>query len=197
MFDRVLSISSQLDYTDATGAAQTANLGTTEQRLAIGVIFRHVLGHEDNAPTIVASVRYNRSKFDIDKGGAPMGVTVDIPNTDYSFFDPGAGLRYPISPKLAVAGDARILVVTNTGEVQQMSQYGAATVLGFDFDAGADYTINKQWFVHAALKLTTIGFTFKGNGMLSNDRDGDPTTIDVQGARDTYYGAIVTAGYLY
>jgi hypothetical protein len=197
MFDRVLSISSQLDYTNAMGMPQTATLGTTEQRLALGVIFRHVLGKKPTDATIVASVRYNRSKFDIDKGAAPMGVTVDIPNTDYSYFDPGVGIRYPISPKLMIGGDARILVVTNTGEVQQTDQYGSATVLGFDFDAGADYVINKQWFVHAALKLTTIGFTFKGNGALSNNRDGNPATIDVQGARDTYYGAIVTAGYLY
>ena len=87
--------------------------------------------------------------------------------------------------------------ITNTGEMQSPDQYGAATVLGFDLEAGGDYLVNKQWFVHAGLKLATIGFSFKGAGTLSNNRDGDPTTIDVSGARDTYYGAIVTAGYLY
>jgi hypothetical protein len=148
-------------------------------------------------PTIFASIRYNRSKFVIDKMAAPAGVTVDIPNTDYTYVDPGLAIRYPMSPKLALVGGVRFDLITNTGEMQQPDQYGAATVYGFDLDAGGDYTLNKQWFVHAGLKLSTIGFTFKGNGMLSNNRDGDPTTIDVQGARDTYYGAVVTAGYLY
>jgi hypothetical protein len=197
LFDRVLSISSQLTYTDMGGATQKVSLGTTEQHYALGVVFRHTLGTRPMAPTLFASVRYNRAKFVIDKATAPMGVTVDIPNTDYTYVDPGLAIRYPVTPKIALDGGARVLVITNTGEMQSPDQYGAATVLGFDLDAGADYLLNKQWFVHAGLKLSTIGFSFKGAGTLSNNRDGDPTTVDVSAARDTYYGAIVTAGYLY
>ena len=197
MFDRVLSISSQLNYKDMAGTPQTATLGTTEQHLAAGVVFRHALGKRPTDATLYFSLRYNRAKFVIDKSQAPMGVTVDIPNTDYTYVDPGAAIRYPLSPKLALDGGARVLVITNTGEMQSPDQYGAATVLGFDLDVGGDYLLDKQWFVHAGLKLSTIGFSFKGAGTLSNNRDGDPTTTDVSAARDTYYGAIVTAGYLY
>ncbi len=197
LFDRVLSISSQLKYTDMAGATQTASLATTEQHLALGVVFRHALNKKPDSPTIYASIRYNQAKFDINKDQAPMGVTVDIPNTDYTYIDPGVGIRYPITPKIALDGVVRFDLITNTGEMQQPDQYGAATVYGFDVDAGGDYMIDTQWFVHAGLKLSTIGFSFKGNGALSNNRDGDPTTVDVQGARDTYYGAVVTAGYLY
>jgi hypothetical protein len=197
MFDRVLSISSQLKYKDGAGADQVATLGTTEQRLAVGLVFRFPLGDAPTSATILASVRYNRSKFVIAKDQAPMGVIVDIPNTDYTYVDPGLALRYPLSAKLALDGGLRFLFITNTGEMQQPEQYGAATVIGFDVDAGGDYMLNRSWFLHAGLHLESIGFSFKGNGDLTSKRDGDATTIDVSAARDTYYGAMLTAGYLY
>jgi hypothetical protein len=197
LFDRVLSISSQLGYKDAAGVNQVATLGTTEQRYGVGLIFRHALGHGATDPTLYASVRYNKSQFTVAKSDAPMGVTVDIPNTDYTYLDPGLGIRFPLSARFALDAGARFLVITDTGEMQQPDQYGAATVLGFDADAGADLLLTKQWFVHAGVHLSTIGFTFKGNGDLATKRDGDGSTIDVSAARDTYYAGILTAGYLY
>ncbi len=197
LLDRVLSISSQLAYTDGTGASQTATLSTLEEHYAFGLVFRHTLGKTAMDPTLYASIRYNRSKFVINKDEAPMGVAVDIPNTNYTYVDPGVGIRYPLTPKIALDGGARFLFITNTGEMQETTQYGGATVLGFDVDAGGDYQLNKQWFLHAGVHVSTIGFSFKGNGDLSNNRDGDPTTVDVSAARDTYYSGMVTAGYLY
>ena len=61
-------------------------------------------------------------------------------------------------------------------------------------------TWHQSWSLsvaRAALRLETIGYTFKGNGTQSNARDNDPTTRDVSGARDSYFGGMVTAGYLY
>ena len=62
---------------------------------------------------------------------------------------------------------------------------------------GIDYLITRNIFARAAFRAETIGYTFKGTGALSNARDGDPATVDVAGARDTYLGGIVTVGYLY
>ena len=45
--------------------------------------------------------------------------------------------------------------------------------------------------------MTRIGFTFKGTGELSNNRDGDPSTRDVSGASDAYYGGALTGVYLF
>ena len=69
--------------------------------------------------------------------------------------------------------------------------------LGLDVDLGVDYTLTRNWFVHAGVRLHTIGFTFKGNGALTNNRDGDMTTVDVHNARDNYFGGAITAGYAY
>jgi hypothetical protein len=33
--------------------------------------------------------------------------------------------------------------------------------------------------------------------MLSNNRDGDATSVDVQGATDTYFGGALTGVYLF
>ncbi|MCE9572626.1 MAG: hypothetical protein K8W52_05675 [Deltaproteobacteria bacterium] len=198
MLDRVIKIESKLAYKDGAGANQTATLGTTEQHLAVGLAFRYALGKGETGPVLIGSVRYNRLKFVIDKGAVPAGApTPDIPNTDYTYVDPGVAIQYPASPKLRVGGGARVLVITDTGEMQNVDQYGAATVIGFDVDLGADYTLTRNWFVHAGLALHTIGFTFKGNGALTNNRDGDATTVDVHNARDNYFGGAITAGYAY
>ena len=49
---------------------------------------------------------------------------------------------------------------------------------------GVDYLITRNIFARAAFRYETIGITFKGDGMLSNARDGDPTSVDVPGAND-------------
>jgi hypothetical protein len=51
--------------------------------------------------------------------------------------------------------------------------------------------------VRAAFRYETIGYTFKGTGMLSTGRDGSPMGIDVPGARDSYIGGMATVGYAY
>ena len=193
--DKVLSIKSKISYTDS-GMTQTAELNTSELHYALGVVFRYDLGKKPMSPQLTASVRYSRRKFVIDRTPIPMGA-LQVPDTSYTYFDPGAGIRYPLSPKLTLVGDARFLIVTSTGQMQSLNYYGGAKVLGFAGQAGADYVLNKKWFVHGTLHATTLGFTFNGTGALTTSPDGDPTTVDVHNARDTYYGAIVTAGYLY
>ena len=189
VFDRALKISSTLtkDGTDY-------ELPTVEQHLAIGVVYRHpvsaVLGIE-------GSIRFNKRKFVLDKSPAPMATDVDIPNTDYSYIDPGIGVTYALGPKMSLGGDARFLLITGTGEMSQADQYGAATVTGFDLQASFDYKIAPKILIRASAGFATIGFAFKGNGLLTNNRDMDATDIDVSGARDTYFGGSATGAYLF
>ncbi|MBK9029828.1 MAG: hypothetical protein IPL61_00545 [Myxococcales bacterium] len=186
LFDRALKISSELKT-----PAMTYTLPTVEQHLAFGVIYRHPLSP---TLTIDASVRYNKRKFVIDKAGAPMDA-VDIPNTDYSYVDPGLGIHYVLGPKAALSGDARFLLITDTGEMQSPDQYGASTVTGVDLSIAVDYRVAPKIVVRAMAGLATIGYAFKGNGALTNNRDGQPGTIDVSGARDTYFGGSAGAAY--
>jgi hypothetical protein len=188
LFDRAIKISSELKT-----ATMTYTLPTVEQHLAFGVIYRHPVS---STLTIEGSVRYNKRKFVINKSSAPADA-VDIPNTDYSYVDPGVGVHYVLGPKAALSADARFLLITDTGEMQSPDQYGASTVTGVDLGLAVDYRVAQKIVVRAALGLATIGYAFKGNGALTNNRDGQPASVDVSGARDTYYGGSAGAAYLF
>jgi hypothetical protein len=186
LFDRVVAISSEVRST-----TMTYKLDTTEQHLAVGLVYRHPLSA---ALALEGSVRWNKRTFAIDKGAAPADA-VDIPNTDYSYVDPGVGLTYALGGKAALGADARFLLITDTGEMQAVDQYGASTVTGVDVSASFDYRVAAKMVVRATAGFATIGYAFKGNGALTNNRDNDPTDVDVSGARDTYFGGSLGAAY--
>lgn len=188
-FDRVIKMASQIEQ-----AGMVYKLDTTEQHLGVGAMYRHPVG---KALTVDVTLRYNKRKFVIDRSAAAMPDAVDIPNVSYTYVDPGVGLRYILGPKMAVGGDARFLLVTDTGAMQAPEQYGGATVTGFDLSGRFDYQVGDKLLVRAGVGLTRIKFSFKGNGTLSNNRDGDPTDTDVSGATDLYFGGALTGVYLF
>ncbi len=191
LLDRVVKISSKIKYDDM-GTEETAVLGTVQQRISVGVVFRHLIG--DKA-SIIGSVRFNKMKFVIDKADAPAGVVVQIPNVDYTFIDPGVAVKYLAGPKLVVDAGASFALVLGTGEMQEPEQFGTSKVLGFDFTGGASYAVTEKILVRAEARATTFGFAFSGNGTM-NDLDGDGMG-DVPSGRDTYFGALVAAGYIF
>jgi hypothetical protein len=155
-------------------------------------VFRHAVGRSATAPVVLGSVGYSSQLFSI-ASGAQLGT----PSVKYSMIEPGAGLRVPVTARIAAGLDARVLLITGTGQIQDLMQYGAASVLGFEGSFGVDYLITRNVFARAAFRYETIGFSFKGNGALSSGRDGDPMTKDVTGARDSYIGGMATIGYVY
>jgi len=183
-YDRVLLINTK----DKLGVTYA----TAESRWAIDAVFRYPFGKAATAPVAVGSLGYSSQKFTISAGGGML----DFPNVQYSIIEPGVGLRLPVG-KLVINADAKLMVITNTGQIQDPAQYGAASVFGFEGAAGADYAITPNIFARAAFRFETIGFTFKGAGAMTTMRDGDGATVDVTGARDTYFGGLVTVGYLY
>lgn len=198
VFDQVIKIESKLLYTDPmTNQTAEAVLGTEQIRWGVGAVYRHNFGDKPTSPTVKLSVRYNRLKFVIAKEDAPAGVTVDIPNVDYTYVDPGLGIRFPLSPKMALVGEGRFLFITDTGEMQAPEQYGSATVTGLEADAHVEYMLDPRLSVRIGGAYRAIGFDFDGSGELTNNRDGDPTTTDVGGALDRYMGGYAVAGYLF
>ncbi len=196
-YDKVLHVTSQVRYTDANMASQVATLPTKSSRFSIGAVFRYAFNDSATSPVIGAELRYGKQLFSVNAtlpGGA--GVA-DIPSVDYAAIMPSVNFHYPVSPKLEIITMAGLQLISAAGQISQADQYGPASVLGIDFSLGADYAIKKNIFVRAAFNVETIGFSFKGTGTLSNNRDMDPTQQDVFGARDTYLGGAVTVGYLY
>jgi hypothetical protein len=186
MYDRVLKIDSK----DAAGKVYA----TTEARFGVGAAFRYAFNQTATAPVVIGSLGYSSQAFTISPGA---GGAIDIPNVKYSIIEPGVGLRYPATPKIIVGVDAKFMLVTSTGQIQDPMQYGPSSVLGFEGVAGVDYLITRNIFARAAFRFETIGMTFKGTGTQTNSRDGNAMTQDVSGARDSYIGGVATVGYLY
>jgi hypothetical protein len=184
MYDRVISVSTK----DAAGKVYASK----ETRFGIGGVFRYAFNRTATSPVVMGTLGYSSQLFSISSG-----TLLGIPSVKYSIIEPGAGLRYPVTSKIIAGLDAKLMLITGTGQIQDPMQYGAASVLGFEGALGVDYLITRNSFARAAFRYETIGLTFNGTGMLSNARDGDPTTVDVSGARDSYIGGMVTVGYLY
>ena len=183
MYDKVLKINSR-------AGNPPVDLPTSQARWAVGAVFRYPLGEK---ATIGAAVRFGKQSFEIQGAG---GVTPGIPNVTYTIIDPMAMLRFQVAPKFIFNVNLGFMAITNTGQIQEGTQYGAATVSGFEGEIGGDYLLTKNIFARAAFRFATIGFSFKGGAMQTNMRDTD-NAQDVFGARDTYLGGAVSVGYLY
>jgi hypothetical protein len=189
--DRVIKLNSSV----SDGMDGTALLPTKQSRYGLNLRYRHNFGDGPRGVSLLASVGYNKLTFSIDKSGAPENVIVDVPNTSYSYVDPGLGVRVPVAGPLSALIEGKFLAVLGTGEIQEPEQYGAATVTGFDGDAGLEYAIGDHFLARAGARLIYVGYKFKGNGAQS-DRDGNGSA-DVGGASDRYLGGYLTAGYAF
>jgi hypothetical protein len=179
MYDQVLLVKSK----DASGQ----ELKSAQVRYAFGLVFRYPFGTSESAPVIGARLRYGSQAFKISQP-APL------PSVTYSMIEPGVFFRMPLmSNKLVLDANAAFLLVTNTGQIQDAMKYGGATVTGFELNIGADYHLGEALFLRGLINYETIGFSFKKNGSLPTPTDN----AKVSGARDNYYGVVVSAGYLF
>ncbi len=179
MYDQVLLVKSQ----DASGK----ELKSAQVRYAFGALFRYPFGSGASAPVIGARLRYGSQSFKISQP-APL------PSVTYTMIEPGIFFRLPLmSAKLVVDLNASFLAITNTGQIQKMEKYGGATVTGYEFNVGADYHLAEALFLRAMVNYETIKYSFKKNGMLPTPTDN----MKVTGASDSYYGVVVSAGYLF
>jgi hypothetical protein len=183
MYDRVLKVSSRSQLTGMT-------FDTKETRLGAGLVFRHAFGTKATAPVVLGSFAYSSQLFRI-------AADLDTPNVKYTMFEPGVGVRIPVTANLIAGLDARFMAITSAGQIQEPTQYGTARVLGFEGALAIDYLFGRGLFARAALRYETIGYTFKGNGLMTSTRDGVASTQDVTGARDNYVGGLATVGYVY
>ncbi|MDQ3337110.1 MAG: hypothetical protein M4D80_18255 [Myxococcota bacterium] len=179
MYDQVLLVKSQ----DAAGN----ELKSAQVRYAFGAQFRYPFGSGASAPVIGARIRYGSQSFKISQP-APL------PSVTYTMLEPGLFFRMPLlSNKLTIDANVAFLAVTNTGQIQDQMKYGGATVTGFEVNLGADYHLSDALFMRGIINYETISYSFKKNGMLPTATDN----LKVTGAKDNYYGLVISAGYLF
>jgi hypothetical protein len=188
VLDRVFSLNSSV--ADATGTA--VNLPTRMWRYGANLRYRHNFSDGPNGFSMHGAVGYNTAGFSIDKSGAPGGM-VDVPNVNYKYVDIGAGARIPIAGAFSLLAEAKVLAPMTTGPIQELDQYGPATVFGYEGEAVFEYQITRTINARAGGRLMQLSYTFDGDGDL-DDRDGNGEN-DVTGASDRFLGGFVTAGY--
>jgi hypothetical protein len=195
-YDKVVHITSAVHFNN-NGAVETADLDTSEQRFSIGAVFRHAFGNTATAPVVQATLLYGQQNFLVAQTiPGSGGMSSGLPDVTYTMLEPQLGVRLPFG-RIGLVADVGAELMLGVGEIGEATEYGAASVLGVDADVGVDIGITKNIFVRATGRFETIGYTFKGSGMLDFPGGGSPGngSPQVSGARDSYFGGTVTLGY--
>ena len=190
-FDQALSLTLH-----ATAESSVA-MKITQRRYSAGLRYRLLLGHTATSPAITLSANYGARSFLVARGGLMTASSIDLPDVDYRLVEPGVAFRLPLGRWLALELSGHALLARSAGPIQRPDQYGQASIAGGDASAGVDLVLGDRIALRLAGEATLLRFTFAGTGMLSTNRDGDPSTIDVRGATDRYLGGSATLAVLY
>jgi hypothetical protein len=173
---------------------QPASAPIQQSHYAIGVRYRLGVGE---ASSVAFGLDYARRQYIADRSGLG-GVVLDMPDVDYAALAPGAWLRVPVAPSVAVFGGASGLLIFEAGGIQKSTSYGPATVYGVEGTAGVDIALARQIALRIGLEVSQIMFKFSPQGpTMANNRDGDQATQDVHGATDRSIGGTVTVCLTY
>ena len=184
MFDQTLLLNLQTTIQPGT------KFPVTQRRWDIGPRFRYVFGRKDTSISLVVAVDYGHQTFKVNRSALMPGNTLDIPDVLYEGFEPNVELRIPFTPRIALGVGGGVILLSSAGSIETQAQYGQASVIGGEGNLKLDVMITQRIGASLAFDFAQMGFTFNGTGAMSNDRDGDPSTVDVGGAADRYiYGA--------
>ena len=191
MYDQTLSLSLQ------STAQPGAKFPVTQRRFEVGPRFRVVFGHTETSPALTFGVGYMQRQFIVNRSALVMGNTIDLPDVKYVGFDPGIEFRIPLLPRVALTLGGQLILLTSAGPIQELDSYGQAKITGGSGTISLDIILAKHIAFNLRGEVTQIGYSFKGNGAMANNRDMDPSTPDIGGAADRYIGGVGTIAVLY
>jgi hypothetical protein len=196
-----LGFAGDYDKTISLALQSTAQPGTkfpvNEQHWSVGLRYRVPFGSKGTSPTLTLGASYGMRTFKVDRSALQAGNVIDLPDVNYVGFMPGLEFRIPVAGSAAVFFGGRAILVTAAGDIQSNSQYGQAKITGGEGAAGIDILFGGRFALRLAGELAQLGYAFTGSGLMTKNRDGDPTTKDVGGAADRYLGGAATFAVLY
>jgi hypothetical protein len=192
-YEKTLAL--QLRTTDPnSGNVLTAT--ANQQNYEVDARYRIPIGKSATAPSLTLSIGYGQRAFIVGATGANR-MSFDIPDVVYTAVLPQVSARIPFGSHVALYGGGGVMLITDAGPIEGSQSYGQGKVIGLQANAGLDITFGNRFGIRIEGDYAQVGFAFVGNGVESIDRDNDPTTIDVGGAADVYYGGTVTFGVFY
>jgi hypothetical protein len=181
----------------ASAAEPTVALNATERHFSVGLRYRIAFGSTPTSPTLTVGAGYAAQSFQVDRSGLMSQSSFDVPNVDYRMVDPGLAFRLPLGRRFAITLEGRGFIVLDSGELQNADQYGTTKLYGGTGSAGLELVLANRFALRVAAEVTSMNLAFDGNGALSNNRDGNPATIDVSRAIDSYFGGSATLAVMY
>lgn len=189
------------DQTLKLNLQSTAQPGTkfpvAQKQWSAGARIRIAFGRSPRAPTVTLGGGYFHRVFKVDRSLLADGNIIDLPDVFYRGFDPGLALRIPIIKQVAFVAEGQLLLVTDTGQIQKLDQYGQARVTAGQGAAGFDIVIANRVALRLAGEFAQFGYAFTGNGEMTYNRDNDPSSPDIGGAADRFIGGSATLAVLY
>jgi hypothetical protein len=191
MYDKTISLN--LHNQLMPGASYAAN----QFRWNLGARYRLVFGSKVTSPSVTIGVDYGHRQFTIARPDPSTGIIIDIPDVEYVGVTPSVFIRLPIAPSVAIIVGGGSMLLLRAGSIQNPEQYGRAKVTEAEAEAGIDVILSRRMALRFTGEFAQFGFQFVGNGQMANDRDGDPSQIDVGGALDRYIGGAATFSVMY
>jgi hypothetical protein len=197
-----LGIAAEFDRTLVLNLGTTTEPGikvpTKQQHWSVGARFRIMFGKKPTSGSLTLGLDYAARTFVPDRTPLTDPRSLDLPDTDYRYVAPMLALRLPIVKQVAIIAGGDGKAVMNAGPIQTAASYGKAKIIGFEAYGGLDIVVNKRIAIRLTGEFVQFGYTFVGTGgMLTNNRDMDPTTKDIGGAEDRSVGGAVTLGVMY
>ena len=132
----------------------TGSATIDEARYTIGARYRFHFGQT----SLAVGLSYWRQRFIADRSGA--GMTLDMPDTDYSAIAPGAVLRYAATPKIGILASLDVPFVFSSGGITTGTSFGQATVFGGSIEAALDYQLAPHYGLRFAGLYDQFDFLF-------------------------------------
>jgi hypothetical protein len=191
-----IGVAGTYDKTVGLSVANPAAFGSTlkvdQHQWSIGGRFRYAFG-ESPSPAVTFALDYGHRAFKVDRSTA----TIDMPDVDYKGVAPGLDVQVPLGHTFVLLAGGRAELLQSAGEIQAPEQYGRTHIIGGHGMVGVDVVLGSHMAVRLAGEAAMYKMTFYGTGAMTTSRDGDPTTQDVAGASDRYYGGSATIAAYY
>ena len=161
-------------------------------------MLRYPLGKGAKAPVVGGGLTYGRQQFTVAQTLPNNGADRHPERQLHDDHRRPRSFDIPVTTRSSATSMPGSTRSRAPARSRPPTQYGAATVTGFEIEAGGDYMLTKNIFCAAPVRFETIGFKFKGDptSQTQHARHRSPTQ-DVSGANDTYFGGTATVGYLY
>ena len=148
-----------------------------QSHYGVGLRYRIAFGSSETSPTLTIGAGFGRRLFSVDSSKltdatAIQTVKRDTPEIEYTLYDPGFMLRFPVTRMVALAVGGRGLIITDAGAIQRGTSYGRTQLYGAEGTAVLDVVLGQWISLRFSADFVQVGFTFKGGGTLSNGVGG-------------------------